>query len=236
MRSVDPRTADIDALSRFYLHADNGGPNLFEIWENGGARGDSVTPSTYSAEYRRWMGDLLIDVLDGNDADAVLSLGCGNAAVESDVVRKGYRVFAVDAIHEAVELARAKGVEAIQADITGWTPPHGWPVIYMDGVLGHLYRTGDGLQHVLPRLRSWLTPASAGRASLVVSNDSTKDGRPVQAAPGVPGFHWLSGDYLAAQARRAGFDEVTVHAYRYRRPRSGERVRSVVVAHTVVVG
>lgn len=229
---MDPSTTDIEALSRFYLRADDSGLSLFEIWENGGARGDSVTPSTYSAEYRSWMRDLLIDVLDGNGADAMLSLGCGNAAVESEIARKGYRVFAVDAIREAVELARAKGVEAIQANITAWTPAHGWLVIYLDGVLGHLYRTGDGLQHVLPRFRSWLAPAGAERTSLVVSNDSTKDGGPVQAAPGVPSFHWLSGAYLAAQTRLAGFDEVAVHAYRYQRPRSGERVRSVVVAHT----
>lgn len=218
-------------LVQFYRPQDDGEPNLFQIWDGGGARGDSVTPSTYSAEYRLWMHDKLIHHMKRNGVAGLLSLGCGNAAVEGEVVRAGYRVLGVDAMPEAVELARSKGVEAIRADLTSWTPEEPWAVIYMDGVLGHLYRPAGGILPILRRIRSWLTPSESGVATFVASNDDTKDGSPAQPAPGVLGFHWLSAAYMNDQALAAGFDKVEIEHFRYQRPQSGDRIRSIIVAH-----
>src|SRR5262245_52928055 len=122
------RSSQLAALADFYIGREPGQANLFEIWEGGGARGDSVTPSTYSAEYRKWMVDKIIDAMDEADSMDLLSLGSGNAAVEVELVRKGYRVLCVDALQEAVDLARAKGVPTLRADIVTWTPPEPRPV------------------------------------------------------------------------------------------------------------
>ncbi len=220
-----------DDLVSFYVTKNTEHRSLFHVWEGGGSRGDSVTPSTYSSEYRAWMANCLATELDRNGG-GLLSLGCGNAAVEAEIVRRGYRVLAIDAMAEAVELARSKGVDAVEADIYQWQPEETWSVAYIDGVLGHLHEPGTGLVPVLRRLRSWLVPrpdAPSGVASLVASNDAPLDGSEAQPAPGVDGFHWLSADFISAQAMAAGFDGAETAEFRYRRPLSGERVRAVVI-------
>ncbi|WP_156893055.1 class I SAM-dependent methyltransferase [Actinokineospora enzanensis] len=219
-----------DDLVRFYLDKNTDSASLFHVWEDGGSRGDSVTPSTYSLEYRTWMADRLAAELD-RDGGELLSLGCGNAAVEAELVDRGYRVLAIDAMPEAVELARRKGVQAECADIYQWEPGRHWTVAYIDGVLGHLNDPAAGLVPVLSRIRAWLKPGADGLACLVASNDAPNDGSPVQQAPGVDGFHWLSADYIADQAVAAGFDKAEPGEFRYHRPISGERVRSIVTAH-----
>jgi SAM-dependent methyltransferase len=218
-----------EELTNFYLRNCDGKSSIFEIWEGGGARGDSVTPSTYGPEYRNWMRDKLAAELE-RSGGSLLSLGCGNAAVEAELVRAGHTVLAVDALAEAVALARAKGVEAVCADIYQWEPDQRYSVVYMDGVLGHLHDPARGLRPALERVRSWMAPAAgAGPATLIASNDAPKDGNPVQQAPGVAGFKWLSGQYLLAQAQAAGFAEAWAEEFRYQRPLSGDRFRAVVV-------
>lgn len=212
----------IDRLRHFYSSENGMERNLFEIWEDGGARGDSITPSVASSAYRAWMRDKLL----ATGTHRLLSLGSGNAAVERELVDAGVHVLAVDAMQEAVDLARAKGVDALCADVTSWAPDIRWPVVYSDGLLGHLYDAEAGLTPFFARVRSWIAPGG----SLVVSNDSPKNGEPVQAAPGVPGFHWLSGEYLREQALAGGFSAVTAETFTYQRPLSGERVRAVVTA------
>jgi SAM-dependent methyltransferase len=219
-------------LVNFYLGETGDGSNIFDVWEGGGARGDSVTPSTYSAEYRHWMCDRLLTELARCNAGGLLSLGCGNAAVEVGVAREGYRVLGVDAIEEAVELARAKGIDALCADIMRWSPNEVWSVIYMDGVLGHLYDPQTGLQGIMRRIRSWLTPSSdSGKATFIASNDAPNNGGQAQPAPGVNGFYWLSVNYLRDQALAAGFSDVETEEFHYQRPLSGDRERSIIVAH-----
>jgi SAM-dependent methyltransferase len=229
------KARNYDDLVKFYAA---GGPeesNIFEVWENGGSRDDSVTPSTYSQEYRDHVRDRLIAELHSNGG-GLLSLGCGNAAVEAEVARRGFRVLALDAMEEAVTLARKKGVDAVCADIYQWEPEEPWSVIYIDGVLGHLVHSDDGLKPVLSRIQSWLAPrpgAGSGRASLVASNDAPNDGTGLQKAPKVNGFYWLSADYLRDQALEAGFDSADTAEFCYSRPISGNRVRAIVTAYAV---
>jgi hypothetical protein len=231
MTETHQQVANLDDLKNFYLKKTEGGANLFEIWEKGDARGDSVTPSTYSTHYRNWMTDRLAAVLE-KTGGGLLSLGCGNAAVEAEVVHRGFRVLAVDAMQEAVVLARGKGVEAVCADITQWAPDEPWSVLYMDGLLGHLCDSQLGLRPILERVRSWLAPADgADHATLIASNDAPKDGSDAQQAPGVDGFRWLSPSYMRDQAIAAGFTSVVAEKFLYERPISGERVRAIVSGH-----
>jgi SAM-dependent methyltransferase len=220
-------------LVNFYLEDSDSKPNIFEVWEEGGSRGDSVTPSTYSVEYRNWMCDKLVAKLKWN-GDGLLSLGCGNAAVEAEVAQQGFRVLAVDAMEHAVALARKKGLDAICADIYQWEPAEPWPVIYMDGVLGHLYNADEGLAPVLGRIHAWLGPragSNSGVATLIASNDAPKNGADVEKAPGVNGFYWLSAEYIRDQALKSGFDTAMTEEFRYQRPISGERVRAIVTGY-----
>jgi SAM-dependent methyltransferase len=215
-------------LVNFYLTNCDGKSSIFEIWEGGGARGDSVTPSTYSPQYRSWMRDMLAAELE-RTGGSLLSLGCGNAAVEAELVRAGYTVLAVDALEEAVALARSKGVEAVCADFYQWEPRQPYSVVYLDGVLGHMHDPLRGLLPALERVRSWLAPATGDGAAIVASNDAPKDGNPVQQAPGIAGFKWLSAQYLLDQVLAAGFADARAQEFRYQRPLSGDRCRAVVV-------
>lgn len=223
-----PVPGDVAHLRDFYA-PEQGEPNLFQVWEKGGARGDSVTPSVYSVPYREWMRGKLVAALRGHGPSALLALGSGNAVVESEIASEGYRVLAVDALPEAVDMARSKGLDAVCADVMTWAPDGVWPVIYADGLFGHLHGIDGGLASLFARLRGWLT-IEGGGGTLIVSNDSPQNGDAVQEAPGVPGFCWLSGPYLREQALVGGFCDVSVEAFCYERPLSGKRTRAVVTA------
>ncbi len=217
---------DVKQLRQFYLDSTGDGESLFDIWERGDARGDSVTPSTYSVEYRKWMTEQLRGHLDERQG-GMISIGCGNAVIESDLVRAGYTVLAVDVFPQAVELARGKGVGAVCADVRRWNPPPGqpWSTVYADGLMGHLYEPGEGLLPILCHVRDWLAPQGG---VLVISNDRPPELPDVEPAPGVPGFYWLSEEFLRKQAAAAGFHEVSCTTFVYRRPLSGERTRAVL--------
>lgn len=218
---------DLQQLRQFYLGTADHSESLFQAWERGDARGDSVTPSTYSAEYRQWMCDLLLGQLRAQPG-GMISVGCGNAAIEVEIIRAGHRVLGIDVIPEAVELARRKGVEAVLADVHQWSPPDGsWTVVYADGVMGHLYAPETELLPVLIRVRTWLKPV---RGTLVISNDRPRGLADVQPAPGVPGFYWLSEGFLRKQAEAAGFDELSSATFSYQRPLSGARERAILTA------
>ena len=222
----------IEALRAFYLEDATGAESRFHIWDRGEAVGDSVTPSTYSRPYQLWMNDLLRKFLDDGDGPALLSVGCGNAVIEAELVASGYKVLGVDALAEAIKLAKAKGVDAVCADVLSWRPPEStqWNVIYADGILGHIFdQTMGGVRHVLARFRSWLPD---GKGVLVMSNDEPRIEAHVQAHSEVPGFSWLSGPFLHTQAEAAGFQEVWTTWFTYERPVSGPRERVVVTART----
>jgi SAM-dependent methyltransferase len=216
---------NLDELRKFY-RCDND-LSLFDVWEDGGANGDSITPSTYSASYRQWMIDFLCQQLGRSERPTMLSIGCGNASVESEVARAGYEVFAIDVLDRAIEIARRKGLRAQIADVRTWTPEPGkWGLVYADGLLGHLYEPMEGLVPILKHLHSWLEP---GPGTLVISNDTPREGRDAQLAPGVP-VHWLSAPYLLEQSRQAGFVDVSYTTYTYTRPLSGPRDRVIMTA------
>jgi SAM-dependent methyltransferase len=222
--------SDLNLLRAVYLTKTGGEPSRFHVWDRGDAIGDSITPATYSGAYRVWMSDLLRKFLDESDEPGLLSVGCGNATIEAGLVASGYRVLGIDALDDAVALARAKGVAVERADAMSWTPPTAdWNVVYADGLLGHLYDPVSGVRHALERFRSWMP---AGEGVLVVSNDGPRTGAEVQDHADVPGFTLLSISYLHAQAELAGFQDIWSTLFVYERPVSGPRERVVVTART----
>lgn len=224
----DTDTDQVRAVRDYYLHDNDGEPSIYHIWERGSGRGDVTTPATSSGPYREWMGDLLRGFLAESPDPGLLSLGCGNAMIEAGIARDGVRVLGVDALEHAVELARAKGVDAVRADVLSWTPPPGpWTVLYADGILGHLYDPGTGVRNVLERFRSWLADSGG---SLVLSNDPPRTDDEVQENPKVPRYFWFSRPYLHRQVEECGFRDVTSTVFTYDKPLSGPRDRIVVTA------
>jgi SAM-dependent methyltransferase len=217
----------VDLIRQYYETPRNGSDTVFSIWERGEAYLDSVTPSTWDPAYRAWIANLIEDTIGRNPAARVLSVGCGNAFVESDLTRRGYDLLAIDICPGAVALARRKGVSAAEADVNAWQPGRSFNLIYCDGVVGHLFQKDDGCQRVLRRLRSWLDPAFG---SLLVSNDTSLTGQDIQEHPAVQNFFLFSSGYLEHQLAGAGFQAMSSTIYTYLRPLSGKRSRAVILA------
>jgi hypothetical protein len=221
---------DLEQLRNYYCSDAFGGGSLFDVWEEGRAWGNSVTPSTYSPEYRVWMVQKLERYLDRPEEKCLLSIGCGNAVIECELRQRGCSVLAIDVLPPAVALARRKGIEAVLADVARWEPPHRrWDVVYADGLLGHMYEPARHDVPILPRMLSWLKPQSG---VLVVSNDAPSGADETYAASGVPGFHWLSTVFIARKLEAAGYELVSTEEFAYGRPWSGTRRRAVVAARS----
>ena len=217
----------VRAVRDYYLHDNDGETSIYHVWEKGTGRGDVTTPATSSSPYQQWMGGLLRGLLAESPDPGLLSLGCGNAVIEAGIAADGFRVLGVDAMEHAVELAAAKGVEAVCADVLRWTPPPGpWTVLYADGSLGHLYDPTTGVRNVLERFQSWLPEGGV----LVLSNDPPRTDAELQENPGVPGYFWFSQPYLHRQVEECRFRDVTSTVFTYQKPLSGARDRVVVTA------
>lgn len=221
-------TDQVQAVRAFYLHDNGDKPSIYHIWESGDGRGDVTTPAQSSPPYRQWMGDLLRGFLAESPDPGLLSLGCGNAMIEAGIAADGFRVFGVDAMEHAVELATARGVNAVCADVFSWTPPPGpWTVFYADGILGHLYDATVGIRNALKRFQSWMAEGDV----LVISNDPPRTQAELQENPNMlPGYFWFSQSYLHRHVEECGFRDVTSTLFTYEKPLSGPRDRVIVTA------
>ena len=218
-------TDQVRAVREYYLRDDDGEPSIFHVWERGDGRGNVTTPATSSEPYRNWMAELLRGLLSESPNPALLSVGCGNAMVESLLVADGFRVLGVDPMEPAVELAKAKGVEVVCADALSWTPPPGpWSVVYADGCLGHLYDPDTGVRPALERFKSWLPEGG----TLVLSVDP-----PWHAEDGITKhadvrYYFLPRAYLHQQVEECGFADVTSTVFVFEKPITGPRDRVIV--------
>lgn len=223
-------TPDLNRIHDYYCSPRPVGPvevNIYDIWENGDAFGDSITPSTYVPEYR---SHIVLKILSLTaDGANVFSLGCGNGFVEADLARCERTVKAIDCNQEAVELTRKKGVDAYVADFFMLTPAEvaDADVLYADGLIGHLFDPGEGIRPALGKLRS-LNPRPG--AWLVFSNDSPRDPSAAFAPhERVEGFWFVSRTFLAEGLRSHGFEPVESYYFPYLRPISGMRNRTICI-------
>ncbi|MEV5886553.1 class I SAM-dependent methyltransferase [Streptomyces sp. NPDC052020] len=203
--------------------------SIYAIWESGGAFNDSVTPSTYVPEYRSHMVRRLMSLT--GDGSSIFSLGCGNAAVEGVLAGLDRKVRGIDCNEEAVQLARKKGVDAFTADYFTLLPEDvaDADAVYADGFLGHLF---DPEEHIAPALDKLADLRLKSGTRLVFSNDAPPDPR-VGFAPHerVEDFWFISKDYLQESLVSHGFTPVESYYFSYRRPLSGERNRTICIAH-----
>ena len=221
-------TEQVRAVREYYIDDDSNGtePSIYHIWEKGGGRGNVTTPATSSEPYREWIVGLLRGLLAEQSQPRMLSVGCGNGMVEAILTADGTPVLAVDAMQPAVELARAKGVDAVCADVLNWTPPaEPWTMLFADGSLGHLYEPETGLRHVLDRFRSWLESGSL----LVLSNDPPWTGDADVEKHADLAYWFLSQSYMERQVAECGFSDVRSEVFTFLKPLTGPRDRIVVI-------
>jgi hypothetical protein len=218
-----------DVMRDFYCRrVGDAALNRYEVWERGGAVGDSVTPSIYCPEYRMHMVLKILSL--PRPHQRVFSIGCGNAFVEADLHTRGLPVQAIDFLEEAVVLAAAKGIDAFTADYHALPPGHltSFGVVYADGLLGHLYHPETGLTGFFETM-SALKPAPG--SWLVLSNDAPAEPGAGAAPHGkVPGFWLFSPEYLRDVAQSFGYTVVEAYSFPYERPVSGLRNRTICVA------
>lgn len=146
------------------------------------------------------------------DEASVLDLGCGPGRHSAYLAQQGLRVLGVDTSAVALELARARGVDALRADALGRLPAcpaggqegAGWDgVLLLDGNIG----LGGDPHLLLCRVRDLLAPA--GHLLVELDTDGVTDRRSLHLDDGVTvseAFAWarLGADSLARHACLAG--------------------------------
>lgn len=212
----------------YYSQLREQGKSIYDMWEEGRAYKDSITPAIYHQKYREFMAEKIKSLVNYNLTSNILSIGSGNAFVESDLHQQGYQVTANDINEDAIEIAKNKGLPVVFADINQWRPEQkNFDLIYCDGVVGHLYKPGAGLTNLFSRLRDWLVP---NQGILLISNDMAVLEAPVHLHPRVKDFYWFSADYLCSELLRAGFELVENESFIYQRPLTGEKERLILEA------
>lgn len=202
--------------------------SIYQIWEDGGSLNDSVTPSSYSPEYRSHITLKILSVTKDNDR--IFSIGCGNGFVEAELVKSERRVQAIDCNEEAVNLSSRKGVDAFTADFFSLEEGYlkDFDVIYADGLLGHMFRPESELDRFFAKLV--LLGVRPG-TRLVISNDPPREnGSPYSPHDNLENFWFLSRTYLAKTAESHGYKERENYYFPYYRPISGLRERSICLA------
>jgi 2-polyprenyl-3-methyl-5-hydroxy-6-metoxy-1,4-benzoquinol methylase len=200
----------------------------YEIWEKGEPLGDSITPSTYCAEYRSHLGDKIVSLI-GTDA-SIYSIGCGNAFIEGELVKKGIKVDGIDFNEEAAELASKKGVNATSGDYYDLENDlfKSYDLIYADGLIGHLFKEDNGLERFFEKMKD-LNLKKGCR--ILLSNDAPLKNEAVFTKnESVKGFWLLSIEYLRDILERYGYEVEEDYYFSYERPISGTRNRSICVA------
>jgi SAM-dependent methyltransferase len=200
----------------------------YEIWEQGEALGDSITPSIYCEPYREHLTDKIVSLL--GEEKSVFSIGCGNAFVEGRLVEQGYTVHGIDFNEEAAALARKKGVHASSGDYYNLESNLFEPfdMIYADGLIGHLFKEDNGLDRFFLKMKE-LNPKKG--SYILLSNDAPPE---TQSEFGknkdVKGFWFLSIKYLQETLERFGYTVAENYYFTYERPISGVRNRSICIA------
>ncbi|TDR74644.1 class I SAM-dependent methyltransferase [Photobacterium lutimaris] len=212
----------------YYTAKDSNGESIYDVWERGGALGNSITPSTYDEKYRNWMLNLILNRSKITNRLKILSLGCGNASIEELLVKAGHQVTAFDINEEAVQYAKSKGVDAMVCNLNEWDPiKESYDLVYCDGILGHLLDPINGFETLFNKI---LTSLKFG-GMVMISNDASELSQDIQIHPDLPSFYWFSDSYLKNQLEGSNFTGIETLSYLYNRPLTGKKNRLIALGY-----
>lgn len=199
------------------------GESRFELWEMGKAFGDSVTPSTYDKNYLKQIVDIIESI--STPKSKILSIGCGNAFIEKQLVDKGYDLLATDILESALLLAEKKGLKTKKVDATKRLPfsYNSYDLVISDGVIGHLVDKNNSIDIFLKHC----TTVLKNKGILFVANDEPLNGKELQLHNNLNVF-WVSKKYIEKALRKNGFDNINSTFINYTRPETGIKQRVII--------
>lgn len=220
---------NMDSLPYVDYDSSQCGESLFALWE----RGESTqVPAPLSVRRRRYR-QLIVRLTKRHQPKScarVLSVGAGNGFTEAALRVAGFSVLATDRSEVALEYCRRKGLKTMTYEFPNQSLPtlEKFDVIYSDGLLGHLWQSGQGYG------RCWVRFAEFSRvgALLILSNDlSDTDDMPVLNVTGAPdaGFFRPPAGWFAREAEASQLWTIEeARLLRYRR--RGELRRREILA------
>jgi len=201
------------------------GKSRFQLWEEGLAFGSSITPSTFSPEYRKQFIKILINLLPNKHFKKILALGCGNAKIEKDLHDIGYDILATDISEHALELAQNKGLNTKLLNAKKSMPfeTNSFDIIFSDGVIGHLFDENQSIDYLL---QNSLNILSSGGALVIANDQPTKSNIEIQKHDNLD-VYWISQKYLEKVLEQNGFEAVQSFIIPYARPGYDTRHRVI---------
>lgn len=202
------------------------GRHIFDRWEKGEPQEDSTTASVCSVHYRQYILEIVKSVL--NNDDVIISIGAGNGFTEKLLSESGFRIYCFDIDEYAVKLCKEKGLNACCADFfslssISFPSPS---LIYMDGVLGHLFTNKKGLQPFFSHIRSIMNGESY---FLLFSFDDILKAH-CEPHIDVKGYFHLSSKLVHCFLKKNGFTKNCDYIFEYYRPISGMRKRRIILS------
>ena len=141
----------IEKVIRFYEDPIQDKKSRLAVWEEGKSIGSAVTPSAMYVDYRSRIVGVLDDLVKSVPCKRILSLGCGNAFIEMDLKNLGHDILVTDISPQALDFAKAKGLEVAYLDVTQSIPKtHGsFGLVFLEGVIGHLFDESGSIDYLL---------------------------------------------------------------------------------------
>jgi len=199
---------------------------VYADWEQGINDALPRTLSIRSKGYRR----IIRTIFNRCQGNKILSIGSGTGVFEKELQAVGYSILASDNHLSAVDLCIEKELNTILFDVMKMEYTHTFSpdIIYLDGVLGHLW-TPDNLNPLV-----WQRLANINKSSLLLlSNDISDDAHINWKVTGMPNEHFFRPPkgWFCSDAEHNGWHQVLSTIIPYRR-RDAWRQREVLVLAT----
>lgn len=208
-----------------YESAVQDGKSRFQLWEEGKNIGASVTPSTFDKEYLKEIVSTIVEIIKPITKPKILSLGCGNAFIEAELLKLGYDILATDVSKQALEFANKKGLKTKYFDAIEPVPLEDkFDLIMSDGVIGHLADKNSSISSFLNNSKNILNIGGV----IFIANDTPTKRLSVQKHDGFSHIYWFSASYFKKQLKDSGFKSIKSKYLEYFRPNYGQRKRVLV--------
>jgi glycine hydroxymethyltransferase len=207
----------------------DGPTSVLADWDRGEWSDVPPPPSVHSPAYRESIVTLLRS-LHSRRSGRLLSLGSGNAFIETVLASRGFDVLATDSSLHALTLAREKGLRACYVDALAAPSGLGhFNIVYADGLVGHALVEPRGAAY----LGRTLTLLTEPGGFVVLANDLSEGEHTTTTVTGrhdAKFFRGPPGEVERQLLRHLdGFRLLETRYFEFERPGRGPRVREVLI-------